>query len=209
MNPDPLKQAWQTQASHGRLLIDADLLLQEVRRNERHFAAVVFWRDVREVGTALLLVPVWIYMGTRWSLPWTWYLMIPMLLWVAGFMLLDRMRQRRRATESGEPLRERAQSSLAQVEHQIWLLRNVFWWYLLPPSLAMLAFFGQVAWETRAAGLTTALVTGGLILVVAIVYGAIYRLNQHAVRTELEPRRQELLALLASLSDESPANSSA
>ena len=207
MNPDPMKQAWQTQSSHGRLLIDADLLLQEVRRNQRHFAAVIFWRDVREVGTALLLAPAWIYLGARWSLPWTWYLMVPVLLGIAGFMLLDRLRHTRRAAEPGEPLRQRVESSLAQVEHQIWMLRNIFWWYLLPPSLAMLAFFGQLAWESRAGGWLTALSTGGLILVVTIVYAAIYRLNQHAIRIELEPRRQELVTLLMSLKDESPLGS--
>ena len=25
----------------------------------------------------------------------------------------------------------------AEIDHQIWLLRNVLWWYLLPPGLAM------------------------------------------------------------------------
>ena len=36
----------------------------------------------------------------------------------------------------------------------------------------------------------------------AVVYGGIYYLNQYAVRRQLEPRRQELLALLAGLGDE-------
>jgi hypothetical protein len=31
------------------------------------------------------------------------------------------------------------------------------------------------------------------------VYAGVYWLNQHAVRTELEPRRQELLAIRESL----------
>ena len=79
------------------------------------------------------------------TLPWTAYLMVPALLWVAGFMLLNRRRHKQRAPEPGEPLGRGVESSLAQVEHQIWLQRNVFWWYLLPPGLAILAFFGQVA----------------------------------------------------------------
>ena len=37
MNPDDFKQAWQAQSSQTRLTIDAELLLKEVRRNQRRF----------------------------------------------------------------------------------------------------------------------------------------------------------------------------
>ena len=63
MNPDDIKQAWKTQGSGARLAVDAELVLQEVRRNQRAFAATIFWRDVREVGVALLMVPLWLGMG--------------------------------------------------------------------------------------------------------------------------------------------------
>ena len=94
MDPDDFKRAWQTQSSQTRLTIDAELLLKEVEHNQRHFDATIFWRDVREVGTSLLMVPVWIYLGATLSLPWTWYLSVPAMLWVAGYMLADRMRHR-------------------------------------------------------------------------------------------------------------------
>jgi len=205
MNPDDLKQAWQTQSSQTRLTIDAELLLKEVQRNQWHFTSTIFWRDVREVGTALLMVPLWFYLGVKLSLPWTWYLTVPVLVWVAGFMLADRMRHKRQPPASGEPLRQRVESSLAQVEHQIWLLRNVFWWYLLPIALPVLAFFGQMAWLVRSGGWWTAPVVALLVLPAVIALAAAYRLNQDAVRSELEPRRQELETLLMSLQDETPA----
>jgi hypothetical protein len=205
MNPDKLKQAWQTQSSQTRLTIDAELLLKEVRRNQRYFAAMIFWRDVREVGISLLIVALWIYLGVKHSSPWTWYLMVPALLWIAGYMLADRMRHKRQPPEPGEPLRQRVETSLAQVEHQIWLLRNVFWWYLLPIALSTLAFFGQGAWQEWAGGWWTALAVAGVVLVEVIVLSGVYWLNQDAVRSELEPRRQELEALLMSLKDEAPA----
>jgi hypothetical protein len=207
MKPDNFQQAWQTQSSHTRLTIDAQLLLKEVRRNQRQFTATIFWRDVREVGTALLMVPLWFYLGVKLSLPWTWYLMVPALVWIAGFMLADRMRHKRQPPESGEPLRQRVESSLAQVEHQIWLLRNVFWWYLLPPALSILAIFGQIAWELRAGGWWTVLAIPGMVAMNMIVLVGIYWLNQNAVRSELVPRQQELQTLLASLKDETPAAS--
>jgi hypothetical protein len=205
MNPDALKQAWQAQSSQARLTIDADLLLQEVQRNQRQFSATIFWRDVREVGTALLMIPLWCYMGLKLSLPWTWYLTVPALAWIAGYMLADRMRHRRRPPEPGEPLRQHVQNSLAQVEHQIWLLRKVLWWYLLPLALPMLAFFGQLGWNMRAGGWLTALAVAGLVALGVLILAFVYRVNQHAVRSELEPRRQELEALLTSLQDETLA----
>src|SRR5262245_18995698 len=129
MDPDSFKQAWQTQTSQARLTIDAELLLKEVRRNQRYFTAMIFWRDVREVGISLLMVPVWLYLGVKHSSPWTWYLTVPALLWIAGYMLVDRMRHERQPPEPGDPLRQSVESSLAQVEHQIGLLRNVLYWY--------------------------------------------------------------------------------
>jgi hypothetical protein len=204
MNPDKFQQAWQTQSSRSRLTIDADLLLKEVRRNQRHFTATIFWRDVREVGTAVLLVPLWFYMGMKLSLPWTWYLMVPALVWIAGYMLADRIRHKRQPPEPSESLRHSVEISLAQVEHQIWLLRSVLWWYLLPLGLPMLAFFGQLAWEARSGGWLTALAFAGMVSVAMIILACVYRLNQSAVCSALEPRRQELEALLMSLKDETP-----
>jgi hypothetical protein len=204
MNPDNLRQAWQTQTSETRLLIGPALLLQEVRRNQEHLAATIFWRDCREVGVALLLVPVWVYLGATLALAWTWYLTVPALLWIAGFMLADRRRHKRQPPEQGEPLRQRVEGSLAQVEHQIWLLRNIFWWYLLPPGLSILAFFAQVAWRAQAGGWLTVVTMAGLVSVVALIFAGVYWLNQYAVRTGLEPRRRELELLLASLQDETP-----
>jgi hypothetical protein len=204
MNPDDSKQAWQQQNLQTRLTIDAELLLKEVQRNEQYFTATIFWRDVREVGTSLLLIPVWLFMGVRLSLPWTWYLTVPVLVWVAGYMLTDRMRRRRQSPEPGEPLRQSAQSSLAQVEHQIWLLRNILWWYLLPIALSILVFFGQVGWQMRSVGWLSALFVAGLAVFVGAIFAGVYWLNQVAVRSLLEPRRRELETLLMSLEDETP-----
>ncbi len=41
-----------------KVTINADVLLNEVRRNQQNFRRMIFWRDVREVGVAALLVPV-------------------------------------------------------------------------------------------------------------------------------------------------------
>ena len=201
MDPDKYQQAWQAHASHARVTIDADLLLKEVQRNQQKFRCTIFWRDFREIAVALLLLPVWFYMGAKLSSPWTWYLTVPVLVWMAGFMLVYRMRHKQTPSKPDEPLLQCVERSLTEVEDQIWLLRNIFWWYLLPPGISILAFFAHDT-LLRSKDWLDALGHAGPFVVVFAVYYFLYWLNQYAVRTQLEPRRQELLTLLASLGDE-------
>lgn len=204
---DELRKAWQSQASLPPLTLDAGLVLDEVRRNERQFRATIYRRDLREIGVMLLLIPVWIFLGIKNESPWSWYLAIPTLVWIAGFMIADRIRQRRRQPLPGDTLRTSAESSLAQVEHQIWLLRNILWWYLLPPGAAILIFSAHRAWLSRDDGLAALAEFVAVALVIVLVYGFLYWLNQHAVRQDLEPRRKELENLLRALSESSETSS--
>ncbi len=208
MNADNLKQAWLAQPSRARLTIDADLLLNEVRQNQIALTAMIFWRDLREVGISLVMVPVVLFLGIKCSLPWTWYLVIPALLWIAAFMLVDRAVHKPKTSASAEPICQTAELALAQLEHQIWLLRNVFWWYILPPGIAILAFFAHVAWLFRDGGWLIARVVGGITVVEVLFFAGVYWLNQRAVRAGLEPRRRELQALLASLKNGTGAGGS-
>ena len=203
---DELKQAWQSQASPRRLMLDAGLVLNEVRRNERQFAAMIFCRDVREVGIALLLVPVWIVLGIKMSSLWSWYLVIPTQFWIAGFMIVDRMRQRPQRPTPEDTLHRSVERSLAQVEHQIWLLRNVFWWYLLPPFAAIMFWLGHLAWLARHAGPERLGEFGAIALFFVLVGWFIHWVNQFAVRKHLAPRRDELQTLLRSLEESAEAS---
>ena len=207
MEPDQFQQAWRAQSSQTRVTIDADLLSKEVERNHQAFQTTILLRDIREVVVAVVMIPVWFFLGAWMTLPWAWYLTVPACIWVAGFILVDRMRYPQKASAPGEPLVQSVQVSLAEVAHQIWLLRNVFWWYLLPFTISIMAFFGQVSWQKSQDWLEALIVASCYFVLLAVFYGFIYWLNQVAVRKQLEPRRQELLALLASLGDETGGDS--
>jgi hypothetical protein len=202
MNPDEYQRAWQAQSARTRVTVDADLLRKEVQRNQRDFRATVFLRDFREVAIALVLIPVWFYMGVTLSSPWTWYLTVPALLWIAGFMLVYRTRHKPGPGKADAPLLDCVERSLAEVTDQIWLLRNVLWWYLLPLGVPLLAFVVQVAWLHSRGWLDVLDHLAAPVIVILVTFCFVYWLNQHAVRSKLEPRRQELLTLLASLRDE-------
>src|SRR5262245_48251523 len=130
MDPDKYQQAWQAHTSQTRVTVDADSLQQVVQRNQRIFRAAILFRDSVEVGVGLLLLSFWIFLGLVNSLPWTWWLGVPAIVWVTGFFLVDRRRHPQTPSDPGEPLLGCVKTSLTQVEHQIWLLRNIFWWYL-------------------------------------------------------------------------------
>jgi len=208
IEPDNLQQAWRSQSSQTRISIDPELLRSAVQRKQRSFRATVLFRDALEIGTAAVMLPYWFYGGIKYSLPWTWWLSVPAIIFVAGFLLIDRRRHSQKPTDPDQPLVKVVQDSLNQVDHQIWLLRNVFWWYLLPFIIPILAFFAHVTWSTSipSEGWLSTLLSVCLFLFLAVfllvLYGFVYWLNQNAVRTQLQPRRNELSQLLTSLTEE-------
>lgn len=203
MNLDEYQRAWKSDAARTRITVDVDSLTQEVHRSHQSFQSMIFWRDVREAGTSIIMIPIWIVMGITMSLHWTWYLTIPALIWVAGFVLIDRRLHPQRPSQPGEPLLYYVKETLAQVEHQIWLLRNVFWWYLLPFCISLMAFFLQNAWDTTSTTQGFVAFSAFLGLFLFAIYGGTYLVNQRAVRLHLEPRRQDLRRLVDSLEEES------
>lgn len=78
-----------------------------------------------------------------------------------------------------------------RLDEQIRLLSSVSWWYLAPLGTGViLVVFGIRGWSTFS-----------LLYAAAVValYAGIYYLNRRAVQRELQPRRQELSAMLASI----------
>ena len=203
MEPDKYQQAWQAHSSQTRVTVDADLLLKAVQRNHQELRMASSLGELGEIGISLLLLPVWFYLGVTTSSPWTWYLMAPVLVWSIGFVLVVRARRKQAPNDPGEPLLSCVKDSLSLVEHQIWSTRKEFWWSGLPTAIAMLAFLAHVSWLKSRDWLDALSdVNVFIILFLFALYYFIYYLNQRVLRTQYEPRRQELLALLASLKDE-------
>jgi hypothetical protein len=192
MNSATLEAAWNTQP-HGRITIDLDVLVDEVRQNDQQFRTTIFLRDVREIGIALFLVPIFWFMGQWLHKPWTWYLIIPALLWIAGFLIVDRYRRKNQRPTPGLELRPFVQSSLAEVRHQIWLLRNVFWWYLLPIAAALTV---SSVYRNRRGQLLEMVVELGIMYT---FFWGLWWVNQFAVRKDLNPRAVQLEKLLRSV----------
>ncbi len=194
MSFDELQKAWQQQDAAGQVTIESDALLRLVRRNHKTMEGILFRRDFIEVAIALILIPVWIWLGEKGGLLWTWYLVIPGLLWIAGFFIVDRRNQGKKRPQPGDSLRESVEQSLAQIRHQIYLLKNILWWYLMPVALPLAIFTLHKSWlDYEIWGMANELIFFGL------VFWGIYELNQWAVKKNLKPQAEELRDLLESL----------
>lgn len=197
MDFDEMQRTWQSQGSGPQLAIDPEMLLNEIRRNKQSLEATVFWRDVLCVGGAILVGGFFIRLGI--TLPyWPWFLPALSMLWMAGFMAVDRICQKRNTPVLREPVTACIESSLVQINHQIWLMKSVLWWCVLPYGIAFIVLFCSFAWESRQIPLVC-LINLALAGLCAVFSWLVCWLNHVGARKGLEPRQQELQALLESL----------
>lgn len=194
MTFEELQTSWQAQPIPDSVTIKEDMLLAITRRNQQDFLAAVLRRDFREVAVCVLLVVFFLHNYIN-SKSISVLIITVGCLFVGSFFIIDRLIQKKRQPVYEDTLTCCLKQSLHQVNHQIWLLRSILWWYLLPTCIGMLigpilekgmVFF----WSKDYIIVTT---------FVILVYYGIYRINQHAVLYGLLPRRNEILTLLSQL----------
>ena len=212
MSFDQLQKAWQSQENNFTLTIDSDSLLKEVKRNKEQFESAIFWRNVREIGVAILLAAFFLYDGIKNNL-WPMCLLSVLCLWVGVFMAADRILQKRKQPKLSDTLLNCIKNSLVQINHQIWLLKNVLWWYLLPPGAGIAIFLCYISLETiqdfnGKGSLIGLVVIIGCFAFCCLVFWGIYLLNQRAVKKDLIHRKFELKELLSILENQNDTSQS-
>jgi hypothetical protein len=203
---DKLQKAWQCQHAGAKLNINANanVLLKEVRRDQQQRRAINFWGAVLEISGEFLGTLFFTYQGLRhanWTpfrLPdWDSLLVAFACAGVGAFrtfMLVYRIIQRRKQTTAKDPLKACIEASLNEVNHEIWLQGNVFWWCWLPFTTALAVSFCYASLRFH----TPKFLAFMVLFVIPLAWWG-YRLSRFTVRKVLEPRRQELEALLTSL----------
>ncbi|MGB0373047.1 MAG: hypothetical protein ACPGN3_17080 [Opitutales bacterium] len=184
-----LENLWKNQSTAiGIEKIDIAKTTKELQQRHQKLQKTLFWRDFREVGVCILLIPIWITLGLSKNALWSWYLMIPILVFVGGFMLHGRSKNKTNQTTWGDSLVEGLEKAIRDLDYQIWLLKNVAIWYLGPLGLGLvindvhLYFLGQQSLNS----------TLGSTLFVFFLYLAIWWANQLAAKNSLEPHRDSL-----------------
>ena len=118
--------------------------------------------------------------------------------------MIDRQIQRSKRPKCEEGLESTIRNSLWQINHQIWLLKNILWWYLLPLVIGWAAFVGKSMWNKPLEDVQWHFVMRVYVVLCFAFFYFVYWLNQRAVKKCLEPRIKELKALedlLASLKE--------
>ncbi len=208
MNPEPddLKRVWQSQSSRSPLRVDADLLLQEFRRSRRRLiSGVLFYESLLLLG--LVVMGVLFIVGGLWAwreLPrsavWGLFFLGCVLFGVAGYKILDRIRQMRRHPAASDAVAACVEEQLDWVRHEARLWgREALWWYLVPLAVGE----RLLIWSVRyAAGGPSALLTVpsmlGVLETVAFICAAQWFLRW-IVRRYYAPRQAELESLLQNL----------
>jgi len=205
---EKLQRTWQCQHPTAKLLSNADtnLRLKEVRRNQQLWRTINLWDAMLEIGGGFLGALFFSYLGVRhahWApfrVPDWDFLLVAFACAIMGtFRLVSRIIQRRKRTTGIDPLKASIEASLKEVKHDIWLQRNAFWWCWLPFTAALTISFCYASLH-----LHTPRFVAFLVLFVFPLAWWGYRLSLFTVRKVLEPRRQELEALLTSLETKGP-----
>lgn len=195
MTNDELKNIWAQQGTGERSIPIGPGAIWQLARTSERFERAIFWRDAREWTATILVAGFFLFFG--FSQPTIHWLLIAAAIVVCGPMTyVAIIRRKRPVAEASQSLIDHLRESIASVRHQTRLLRSVFWWYLAPIAVGLLLIHidftrsGRVHYDGR-------WMLGALVSV-AVFFG-IWKLNQRAVCTDLEPRIRELEKALAEL----------
>lgn len=191
-----LSRLWDQQSAPDLPETEIESLLGSVRRHHRAFRRSIFWRDIRESLVGLLLAAFFSYVAfseTGYARAGACVL-VAACVGVTVAFCWTRFRARRIRPAGDHDLRKEIEASLAEVEFQICLLRNVRWWYLMPLAFGLLAWlFGSVIESP-----TLPSVVGFVLVlpIIGLVFAWVERLNHKAIREDLSPRAESLQSLI-------------
>ena len=207
MNPDDLKEIWQSQRARRRLNVDADLLLQLFRRNKQDLISSVFLGESLLILGLVISAALFVGAGVATL---KFKLSVKVLggffgaaficLAVAAYKAFDRYRQMKRRATVSDPIRACVEENLDWVRHEIRLWsRQVLWWYLLPLAVGELLLVLSVRWEVGGVGALLGLTSLADVLAAAAFLWAAQWFCRWCARKYYEPRQRELESLLQSL----------
>jgi hypothetical protein len=211
MNLDDLKEPWKQRHSE---LMDSRVeeLTARVLTRASAFEKTILRRDLIETAAAMVVIVFFGLFMTQSSLPWVARLGIGLIILgaIEVVVVLHWTRRRGGRTRHDLPLIDYCAAEITRIDRQIWLLRNVNWWYTGPLLLGACVFVFGLLFPVHDVLLPISLAAFVMFCVLVLIFGWIaYRINQRAVRHELLPIREELATIFDSLRDNSPASGDA
>ncbi len=186
---DDLKTAWQSQS--GITQERFEKLGIKARRNSDLFRKKIFHRDMAETAAAALglcffspgiLLSTNAMERTGFVIVIVGACIIPLVLWWG--------RKRPVLAASTANFREIVDAEIQFMRRQVWLIRNVAWWYILPCYIGMVLFFLSMRSPYRDTSEELAIIKYVAVVIVSIVMVFLWRVNQSARKKYLEPLLQ-------------------
>ncbi len=202
MKLDELKEAWKSQDT--RTTVQTVLLLESIRKKQRRHNRVIVLRNIRE-GWLTILAAVYFTCSAESDAVskaqlWPFYLAMAILFGIGVFRVLDSRRQRRRALEYKDSTLAFVECSLLHINHRIWLLENIIWWWILPVVVGGILVIAQIVMVVglqEPAALFRELGKG--VGIACVILGVLYWGNLWTARKYWQPRKAELEAIADSL----------
>lgn len=192
MNASDLEHIWKQQGPVALSQENLARITASVSESDRRFRRKIWWRDLREIGAALVVAGFCAVVGQTW-LRW---ISVACALFVAGVIIWSRLVLKPAPEDSS--VVARLHQMIRETEMQIKLLRSILWWYLLP------CFVGAIALvldrSPRRFDFSKLVNFGSVMVAFGLV---LYWLNRRAARKILEPRRARLQHTLAELNQQS------
>ncbi len=205
MNWNDYEAIWKRQALPAGAAADLAELRHTFEAKRRKLAATLLVRDGLE-GSAGLLVSgvfafVWWHLGRE---GWPIGFAILLMLGLTGFFVRERIRTHRRRLGPAATMLAKLEAELAELRHQRRLLLNVWSWYLAPCAGAIVCFglaVGRKMILDLPPGFFTKLlehpvliagILGYFVVLLPLLFWAVWAMNRRAVRQNIEPRIEEL-----------------
>jgi hypothetical protein len=193
MNWDDLTEAWRKQPQEGVPSARYEVLKAKFEKESRRLARRLFWRDIRELLAALLVVFAFGKAAIRKG-PDGWPLWIAtiLVLGVAAGFLKERIRAHRKKTGPNASLLEKIDADLGELKYQRQILLKVGTWYLGPCVLSWLIVMASTRFHGLGGYLRTPLQMGAYFAGSIVLFWFILKLNRRAVRKGIEPQIADL-----------------
>ncbi len=197
MKLDELKEAWKSQDT--RTTVRTVLLLESIQKKQRRYNRYIWLRNIRE-GWLTILAAVFFTCFAESDVEskvqlWPFYLAMLILFGIGVFRVLDNRQQKRRALEYKDSTLSFIECSLLNINHRIWLLENMIWWWVLPVVVGGILIIAQiimlVGWQEPA--LFWKLGKG--VGIAGMILGVLYWENLWTARKYWQPRKAELEAI--------------
>lgn len=183
MKLDDLKAPWREK--QRQLDPQVDHVIKAVRAGMSSFDRTIGLRDLRET---LVAIGIAVWFGYSFIQHDRWIAKIGAAMVVAASVMivvvLNWTRLKGQVARPGRTLRDYCADELNRVDRQIWLLRNINWWYTGP------IFVGIIV-EMLGIMAPASLLIFALTILFPMAW-FIHWLNQHAVNSQLMPLREEL-----------------